>query len=133
MDHNRFWGIGRLVKDPQHFEAGRRGEPHCTGILASNRVVPSEAGPEADYIPFSIWGEGARQFCEQCARGDTVLIAGRIRTSLVQKAGGGKESYWEVRADKAELIHQSRKNMQPAPKQDSTTAAVGKLNSEFGK
>ena len=131
MDHNRFWGIGRLVKDLQHFEAGRRGEPHCTGILVTNRVVPSENGPEADYIPFSVWGESARTLCRTCALGDTLLISGRIRTNLVSKASGEKGSFWEVRADNAQLIHRSRKNMQPSPKRDSTTNAVDRLSREF--
>jgi len=120
-----------LVKDPQFFEPGRRGQAHCTGILAVNRVVPSEAGPEADYIPFSIWGPAAQDFCEQRAKGDTVMIKGRLRTSLVQKPDGSKESYWEVRVDEYQLGHRSLKNMQPAPKQDAITSAVRKLNSEF--
>ncbi len=132
MDHNGFQGIGRLVRDPQFFTAGQRGHEHCTGTLAINRVVPSSDGPEADYVPFSIWGPRSREFCEERAKGDTVMLRGRLRTSLVAGPDGKKTSYWEIRVDDFQFGHRSLKNMQPKPVRDATTAAVKQLTTEFG-
>lgn len=133
MDHNKYDAIGRLVRDPQFFPAGNRGHEHCTGTLAINRVVPSSEGPEADYIPFSIWGPESKIFCEGRAKGDTVMIQGRIRTSLVTAPDGKKTSWWEVRVDHFQFGHRSLKNMRPEPVPDETIVAVARLSAEFGE
>ncbi len=132
MDQNKWFGIGRLVRVPEYFPPGRTGGEHCTFTLAINRVVPSQEGPEADYIPCSLWGEQARSFCQQRGKGDEVQVSGRVRTSLVPQANGSKQHYWEVRADTVQLGRRCLKNLQPQPAQDSATRAVGRLSREFG-
>ncbi len=131
MDHNRCHLVGRLAKDPQYFPAGRKGEEHCTFILATNRVVPTEGGPVADYIQCSLWGEEARRFVELRAKGDEVGVLGRIRTGFVQQADGGRSFFSEVRVEEVQYGRRSLKNLQPKPKEDQITKAVGKLTAEF--
>lgn len=132
MDHNRFHGLGRLVKAPEFFPPGRKGQPHCTFTLAVNRVVPNEDGPAADYIPCSIWGPEAQRFCELRDKGDEVLILGRIRTNFVQRADGKRDFFWEVRAEDVEYGRKALKNLRAAPRQDAATTAVRQLTDEFG-
>ena len=133
MDHNRWHGIGRLTKSPVYHPQGRRGEPHCTFILAINRVVPNEKGPVADYIPCSLWGEQAQRFVENRDKGDEVGVIGRLRINYVQQADGSSLPMVEVRVEEVHLGRKSLKNLQPKPKQTPATAAVGNLAAEFGE
>lgn len=133
MDHNRFNAIGRLVKTPEYFSPGRRGQSHCTFMLAINRVVPNEEGPTADYIPCSLWGEEATHFCKVLGKGDEVAILGRIRTNFVPQASGDRKFFWEVRVERVEYGRQALKNLQAQPRQeDVATRAVKTLKKEFG-
>ena len=131
MDHNRIQLIGRLTKDPVFKEPGRRGDSHCTFILAVNRVVPNEKGPKADYLPCSLWGDEAKRFVETRAKGDEVGLIGRIRTEHVQQDNGDHKFFWEVRVDRVFYGRKSLKNMQLAPAGDNATRAVGQLSEEF--
>ena len=133
MNYNRVQLIGRLTRPPEYFPAGSKGQEHATATIAVNRVVPTSEGPAADYIPISIWGPIAQHFCEHRGKGDTVMILGRIRTSLVPQADGTKRPYWEVRVEKIQYGQQTRKNSGPAPESDSVTRAVDQLNAEFGE
>lgn len=133
MDHNRCHLVGRLAKDPQYVPAGLKGNDHCTFTLAINRVVPTEAGPEADYILCSLWGEEARRFVESRAKGDEVGVLGRIRTGFVQQANGSRRFFWEVRVEEVQFGRRSLKNLQPRPREDQATKAVGRLTMEFGE
>ena len=132
MDHNRIHIIGRLTKDPEFVPAGRKGNAHCMFTVAVNRVVSNEQGPQADYIPCTLWGEEAQRFVEKRSKGDTIGILGRIRTSMVKRSDGKANFFWEVRADEVQYGHKSLKNLQPKPVETSATKAVGRLMSEFG-
>lgn len=131
MDHNRVHLIGRLTKDPEFVPQGRRGEAHCTFTIAVNRVVPNESGPQADYVPCSLWGEEAKRFVELRSKGDTVGVLGRIRTSHVPQANGTAKFFWEVRVDEVQYGQRSLKNLQPKPQETPTTRAVSQLAAEF--
>lgn len=133
MDQNRCFFVGRLVRDPEFHPAGRKGQAHATFTLVVNRVVSNEQGPQADYIPCSLWGEVAKNFCEKRSLGDEVGFFGRIRTSSIPQASGPARHVWEVRVDERTLRlgRRSRKNMAPKPEQTPQTNAVAKLSSEF--
>lgn len=133
MDHNRIHIIGRLTKDPEFVPAGRKGDAHCAFTVAVNRVVSNEQGPQADYIPCTLWGEEAQRFVEKRSKGDTIGILGRIRTSMVKRSDGRADFFWEVRADEVQYGHKSLKNLQPKPAETTATRAVGRLMSEFGE
>lgn len=133
MDHNRVHLVGRLVKNPEYFPAGRRGDEHCTYTLAVNRVVPNEEGPAADYLPCSLWGKEARVFVEKVRKGDEVACLGRIRTNFVPQANGDRRFFWEIRVDTVQYGRMSLKNLTAQPRPDTpATLAVGKLQNEFG-
>lgn len=133
MDHNRFNAIGRLVKSPEYFPPGRKGQEHCTFTLAINRVVPNEDGPIADFIPCSLWGDEASRFCETRDKGDEVAILGRIRTNFVPQASGDRKFFWEVRVETVEYGRRALKNLRALPrKEDVATRAVETLTTEFG-
>ena len=133
MDHNRVHLVGRLVRNPEYFPAGRRGQEHCTFSMAINRVVPNEEGPAADYIPCSVWGEEAAAFCERMHKGDEVTCLGRIRTNFVPQADGDRRFFWEVRVDVVDYGRIALKNLRARHIADDTTRAVKKLTEEFGE
>jgi single-strand DNA-binding protein len=130
VDLNKCNFIGRLTKPPKYLEAGSEGQDRCTFTVAINRVVPDANGPTADYIPCVIWGPEAKHFCECRGVGDEVGVIGRIRTSMVHKAGGTPNFFWEVRVDEISYGRKSMKNLTPKT-QDANTSAVSTLNSEF--
>jgi len=132
LDLNVVSLVGRLVKAPQLVPAGHRGEEHCTFTIAINRVVAGQEGPQADYIPCSLWGESARNLVEGADKGDTLGIKGRIRTNFVQKADGSKSFFWEVRCDEVQLGFKSLRNLSPKAEPDATARAVRQLSKEFG-
>lgn len=131
MDHNRVHLIGRLTKNPEFLPSGRRGEPHCTFTLAVNRVVPNEKGPQADYIPCSLWGKEAQVFAEDRAKGDEVGVTGRLRTEHVVQPDGSHRFFWEVRVDQVAYGRKSLKNLQGRPQATPATEAVRLLTQEF--
>ncbi len=131
MDHNRCHLVGRLARDPQYIPKGRKGAAHCIFTIAINRVVPMEEGPVADFIQCSLWGEEALRFVEIRAKGDEVGVLGRIRTGFIQQADGGRKFFSEVRVEEVQYGRRSLKNLQPKPREDHTTRAVGRLAMEF--
>ena len=131
MDHNRVHLIGRLTKTPEFFSAGRKGPMHCTFTLAINRVVPNQEGPQADYVPCSLWGDEAQKFIESRDRGDTVGLFGRLRTNHVVQADGSYKFFWEVRVEEVFYGMRSLKNLQPKPEKNELTANLGRLSKEF--
>ena len=133
MDHNRWHGVGRLTRDPEYVPPGRKGPGHCTFSLATNRVVPNEDGPMADYIPCSIWGEEADRLVGRVRKGDEIAIRGRIRTNFVAQADGDRRFFWEVRVDHVAYGRIALKNLRESPAVDDATRAVGILNQEFGE
>lgn len=133
MDHNRVHLIGRLVKEPKYFPAGRKGQEHAVFSVAINRVVPNEDGPIADYLPCSVWGPEAKRFVETVHKGDEVCCLGRIRTNFVQQGDGSRDFFWEVRVDTVDYGRMSLKNLQARPRvETAATRAVEKLTNEFG-
>ncbi len=132
MDHNRWHGVGRLVRDPKYFPPGRRGKEHCTFSLAINRVVPNEDGPSADYVPCTIWGEQAAELVERVRKGDEITCLGRIRTNFVPQADGDSRFFWEVRVDHISYGRIALKNLRARHSEDDTTRAVKRLTEEFG-
>lgn len=132
MDHNRWHGIGRLARNPEYFPAGRRGQEHCTFTLATNRVVPNEDGPIADFVPCSIWGPEAARLAEQARKGDEIACQGRIRTNFVPQASGDRRFFMEVRVDAVSYGRVALKNLKARPIEDNATRAVQMLTEEFG-
>lgn len=131
MDLNVIMLVGRLTRDPEYHPPGARGQEHCSFTLAVNRVVPDSNGPQADYLPCSLWGPEAKPFFDNRAKGDEVGLTGRLRANRVQEAGGSSRTYFEVRVDEIHKGRRALKNLQPAPKATPTTHAVGRLQSEF--
>lgn len=134
MDQNVWFGVGRLVRDPEFVPAGRTGHPHIKLLLAVNRVVPRATGPKADYLPCTYWGEDAPQVLEKLHKGCEVAVAGRIYTDMIQRGGGKREFFWEVRVHSLQVGRRSLKNLAAQQdRTDSQTGAVGRLHKEFGR
>jgi single-stranded DNA-binding protein len=100
--------------------------------LAVNRVVAGQDGPKADYIPCSYWGEDAQEFARTRGTGDEVGVIGRLRCNYVQQADGSSRPFFEVRAEEVKKGRVSKQNLQPAPQSTPITAAVSRLQEEFG-
>lgn len=132
MDLNRIVLIGRLATNPEYKAAGYRGQPHCFFMLAINRVVPNAQGPQADYVPCSLWGEEAQKFVENRAKGDEVGVVGRLRTTHLKQADGSYKNAWEVRVDRVSYGRRSLKNLQGRVEPSRETEAVSRLSKEFG-
>jgi single-stranded DNA-binding protein len=132
LDYNRSGLVGRLVKNPEYFPAGKRGQEHCTFTVVCNRVVPSEKGPEADFILCSLWGPEAREMVERAHKGDELTCIGRIRTAFVAQGDGSRKFFQEVRIDTIRYGAIALKNLRKQQEQDPTVQAVNQLMEEFG-
>ena len=73
--------VGRLARSPElkTFDSG-----NCVakGRIAINKAgAKKDDGSKPDWFTVEIWGAHAIAFSDQCAQGDLVAVAGRVKTN----------------------------------------------------
>lgn len=71
--------IGRIVRE---VELKSTGDGKCVlnNTLAVQKRFKSESGPQADFIPFTVWGKTAELMHKYCQKGHLVGLTGRIQS-----------------------------------------------------
>lgn len=82
---NRLTVVGRITRDIELRDIGE-GRIVSNNSLAIQRTYKSENGPEADFIPFTVWGKRAELLEEYCQKGDLIGLDGRIQSRRYQNA-----------------------------------------------
>lgn len=78
---------GRLVKDPE-LKKTRTGKSVCGFILAVNKHIKPQNGPDADFIACQAWGKTAEVICQYLQKGSLLGVEGRIETGSYDNPQG---------------------------------------------
>ena len=86
---------GRLTADPEVCQVGNSTVASC--LIAVDRDRPNGDGErEADYISCTAWNQTAKFLEKYFAKGDAIIVTGRLRTSSWTDDSGAKRKSTEV-------------------------------------
>lgn len=100
---NRFFGIGRLTKEPD-FRSTTNGKSVCTFTIAINRRFKTEGQQQADFIPIVAWGKTADICAKYLHKGSQVAVCGSIQTRSYDDKNGNKVYVTEVNAEEVQFL-----------------------------
>ena len=103
---------GRLTRDPE-LRKTKNNLSVCYFTIASDRMkTKNNPEPGADFISCSAW-RGTAEFLEQyAAKGDLVIVEGKITTGSYKDADGKTVYTTEVTADNVQLISSRRQSQE---------------------
>lgn len=97
---------GRIAKDLPNIEE-LTNKPLLL-ILAVDKFIAGEK--DVDFIPIKVWGKLAKNICEYKAKGDELIVLGRLGVGKYEK-DGQKMFVLEVTATSVEFIGSRRKDI----------------------
>lgn len=108
---NKIILLGRLVRDPEVYITGTE-KTICTFTLAVDRPFASKDGQrEADFINVVVWGKTAELCGNSLAKGQRLLIEGRLQIRSYVGKDEAKHYVTEVIADRVEFIEKKETTM----------------------
>ena len=102
---NKIILCGRMVRDPE-FRVTPSEKSICTFTLAVDRPFSTEK--EADFINIVVWGKAAELCGNSLAKGQRLLVEGRLQIRNYVAKDGNKRYVTEVIANSVEFVE--RKN-----------------------
>lgn len=100
---NRFFGIGRLTKEPD-FRSTTNGTSVCTFTIAINRRFKTEGQQQADFIPIVAWGKTADICAKYLHKGSQVGVCGSVQTRTYDDKNGNKVYVTEINAEEVQFL-----------------------------
>ena len=101
---NKIILMGRLVRDPE-VRYTQTGKVVCQFTIAVDRPFSNQEGQrEADFIPVIVWGKQAELCGNSLAKGQRVLVEGRLQIRSYDAKDGSKRWVTEVIANSSEFI-----------------------------
>ena len=100
---NRFFGIGRLTKEPD-FRSTTNGTSVCTFTIAINRRFKTEGQQQADFIPIVAWGKTADICAKYLHNGSQVGVCGSVQTRTYDDKNGNKVYVTEINAEEVQFL-----------------------------
>lgn len=119
MSLNQLVLCGRLTRDA---ELRGNGKNICaSSTLAVNRDVKYEGKPEADFIPFVIFGEKrAETFAKYTRKGSRVNLRGRLESGSYDGQNGGKVYTYTLNVESFDFLDSSSQNEQATGQQSAS-------------
>lgn len=123
MSMNHITLMGTIVRGPEH-RMTPSGVPMATISLAVTRPPRQEGGPEVtDYVRVVAWRNLADKVQEAVAKGDLVVVEGRLSTRSYETQDGQRRKTIEVEASAVEKVG--------AGKAGAAQAASGEFEDDF--
>ncbi|MDD4321502.1 MAG: single-stranded DNA-binding protein [Acidaminococcaceae bacterium] len=121
---NKIILMGRLTRDPE-VRVTPSEKTVCTFTLAVDRQFANQSGErEADFINIVVWGKAAELCGNSLAKGQRLLVEGRLQIRNYVAKDGNKRYVTEVIANSVEFVE--RKNTSNAGGgQEHTTSNSG--------
>lgn len=113
---------GRLTRDPETREVG--GTSVTTYTVAVSEKFKTKAGEDREtvaYIDCESWGRQGEVIAQYVAKGDPLLVSGRLRQDNWEDKDGNKRSKLKVAVDKFEFL----KSRSDSGSRSRPTADVG--------
>lgn len=107
---NKVTIIGRWTKDPELIYTAGKGTAVATGIIAVDRRIKKEGGPNADFIPIVIWGKQAENTATYTAKGKLIAVSGRIQTRSYEANDDTRKYVTEIVADEVKFLEYLNSN-----------------------
>ena len=105
---NNFFGVGRLVADPEVKES-ENGKKYSNFTIAVQRSYKNADGVyDADFLDVVAFGPMAETTSEYCKKGDIIGIKGRVETSSYENEDGEKKKSTQVVADRITFLSSAR-------------------------
>jgi single-strand DNA-binding protein len=102
--------LGRLVRDPD-VKYTQNGKCVTQITIAVNRPYQKDKQQEADFIPVIFWGKSAETVGNHFAKGERILVTGRLQIRSYDAKDGSKRWVTEVIAtDFPEFIEKKQSN-----------------------
>lgn len=105
---NQFWGVGRLVAQPEAKES-ENGKKYLNFTIAVPRSYKNADGEyDTDFLDVVTFGQIADTTAEYCKKGDLVGVKGRIETSVYENETGEKKKTTQIIADRITFLSSSK-------------------------
>ena len=105
---NNFWGVGRLVAQPEIKES-ENGKKYMNFTVAVQRSYKNADGVyETDFLDVVSFGPVAETTAEYCQKGDMIGIKGRVETSVYENEAGEKRKNVQIVADRITFLSSSK-------------------------
>ena len=105
---NNFFGVGRLVADPEVKES-ENGKKYSNFTIAVQRSYKNADGVyDADFLDVVAFGPMAETTSEYCKKGDIIGIKGRVETSSYETEDGEKRKSTQIIADRITFLSSSK-------------------------
>ena len=105
---NNFFGVGRLVADPEVKES-ENGKKYSNFTIAVQRSYKNADGVyDADFLDVVAFGPMAETTSEYCKKGDIIGIKGRVETSSYENDDGEKRKSTQIIADRITFLSSSK-------------------------
>ena len=105
---NNFFGVGRLVADPEVKES-ENGKKYSNFTIAVQRSYKNADGVyDADFLDVVAFGPMAETTSEYCKKGDIIGIKGRVETSSYENEDGEKRKSTQIIADRITFLSSSK-------------------------
>ena len=115
---NNFFGVGRLVADPEVKES-ENGKKYSNFTIAVQRSYKNADGVyDADFLDVVAFGPMAETTSEYCKKGDIIGIKGRVETSSYEKEDGEKKKSTQIVADRISFISSKAKDINNVIEED---------------
>lgn len=101
---NKWFGIGRLTKDPDvRYTQGEKSMAIARYTLAVDRKFKKDGEPTADFISCVAFGKLAEVISKYCHKGMKVAVIGRIQTGSYTNKDGQKVYTTDVIVEEQEF------------------------------
>ena len=100
--------MGRLTADPE-LKQTHSGISVTSFTVAVDRPKDKDGNKTADFISVSAWRERAEFISRYFAKGDPIIVDGRIQTRNYEDKQGNKRTAVEILCEHAEFVHGNSK------------------------
>ena len=115
---NNFFGVGRLVADPEVKES-ENGKKYSNFTIAVQRSYKNADGVyDADFLDVVAFGPMAETTSEYCKKVDIIGIKGRVETSSYENEDGEKKKSTQIVADRISFISSKAKDINNVIEED---------------
>ena len=105
---NQFWGVGRLVAEPEK-KTSENGKSYLNFTVAVPRSYKNAEGEyETDFIDVVTFGPMAETTSEYCKKGDLIGIKGRVETSVYENETSEKKKSTQIIADRISFLSSAK-------------------------
>lgn len=120
---NKIILLGRFTRDPE-VRYTSTGKVVCQGTIAVDQPFVNQDGQhEADFIPIVIWGKQAEVCGNSFAKGQRILIEGRLQIRSYDAKDGSKRYATEVIVSNFNFIEKKISNTDTNTNASASTAS----------